>query len=206
MTLRLHLTALAAALLAQAALAAGKPIPCSLTVTPRGGDSKISGNSRGGLLSSAAMSSGSQSKTITRNLKYLTEVRFREQKPSKAELRVYYIGYGDGGKTLKQIGQETKALELDKNGRASVELTSPTTTLRKTRTRTSSSSGGRSTGFTSVKSTTSGDRVQGCVVQLFGDGELLKSWSSDSRWASVADQVPFSVSELAKRSGRIGLR
>ena len=107
---------------------------------------------------------------------------------------------------LKQIGQETKTLTLDKNGRASVELTSPTTKLRKTRTQQSSSSRGSSSGFRSVKSTTSGDRVSGCVVQLFGDGELLKSYVSDSRWASVADDVPFSIAELTKRSGRIGLR
>ena len=206
MTLRSQMAALSAVLLAQAALAAAKPIPCSLTVTPRGGDSKISGNNRGSLLSSSARSSGSQSKTITRNLKYLAEVRYREEKPEKVELRVYYIGYGDGGKTLKQIGQETKALELDKNGRASVELKSPTTTLRKTRTRTTSSGCGRSSGFTSSKSTTSGERVQGCVVQLFSDGALSKAWSSDSRWASAAENVPFSVAELAKRSGRIGLR
>ena len=56
-------------------------------------------------------------------------------------LQLYYLGYGDGGKTLKQIGQETKTLTLDKNGRASVELTSPTTKLRKTRTQQSGRSG-----------------------------------------------------------------
>lgn len=188
-------------------LAEGKKIPCSLTVSPRGGDSKTTKSGRGGsLLRSNTTQSNTGTKTIERNLKWLVEVRFREEKPDKTEVKVYYLGYGDGGKTLTQLGQESKALTLDKNGRASVELTSPTTRLRKTRTRQSSSSGGRSSGFTSVKSTTSGERVSGCVVQLFGDGELLKSYTSDSRWASVADDVPFSIAELTKRSGRIGLR
>ena len=189
------------------ALAEGKKIPCSLTVSPRGGDSKTTSSGRSGsLIRSNTNLSNTGTKTIERNLKWLVEVRFREQKPEKTEVKVYYIGYGDGGKTLKQLGQETKSLTLDKNGRASVEVTSPTTKLRKTRTQQSSSSGGRSSGFTSVKSTTSGERVSGCVVQLFGDGEILKSYASDSRWASVADDVPFSIAELTKRSGRIGLR
>ena len=189
------------------ALAGDKKISCSLTVSPRGGDSKTTKSGRGGsLLRSNTNLSNTGTKTIERNLKWLVEVRFREERPDKTEVKVYYLGYGDGGKMLKQIGQETKTLTLDKNGRASVELTSPTTKLRKTRTQQSSSSRGSSSGFRSVKSTTSGDRVSGCVVQLFGDGELLKSYVSDSRWASVADDVPFSIAELTKRSGRIGLR
>ena len=188
-------------------LAEGKKISCSLTVSPRGGDSKTTKSGRGGsLLRSNTTQSNTGTKTIERNLKWLAEVRFREEKPDKTEVKVYYIGYGNGGKTLMQLGQDTKALTLDKNGRASVELTSPTTRLRKTRTQQSSSSCGRSSGFRSVKSTTSGERVSGCVVQLFGDGELLKSYTTDSRWASVADNVPFSIAELTKRSGHIGLR
>ena len=187
-----------------AALGAAKKLPeCTFTVTPRGGDSQISKSGGGLIRSISATSNNNQSKTITRNLKWFAEVRIRENRPEKLELKAYYIGEVNGGQSIKQLGTESKTLELDKNGRASVELTSPTTRL--TKSRTSSSSG--NSGFRSTKKRISGERVIGCVLQVFADGEFLKGWSSDSRWASAANKAPFSVSELAKeKTGRIGLR
>ena len=187
-----------------AALGAAKKLPeCTFTVTPRGGDSQISKSGGGLIRSISATSNNNQSKTITRNLKWLAEVRIRENRPEKLELKAYYIGEVNGGQSIKQLGTEAKVLELDKNGRASVELTSPTTRL--TKSRTSSSSG--NSGFRSTKKRISGERVIGCVMQVFADGEFLKGWSSDSRWASAANKAPFSVSELAKeKTGKIGLR
>lgn len=186
------------------ALGAAKKLPeCTFTVTPRGGDSQISKSGGGLIRSMSSTSNNNQSKTITRNLKWLAEVRIRENRPEKLELKAYYIGEVNGGQSIKQLGTEAKVLELDKNGRASVELTSPTTRL--TKSRTSSSSG--NSGFRSTKKRISGERVVGCVVQLFADGEFLKGWSSDSRWASAANKAPFSVAELAKeKTGKIGLR
>ena len=189
-----------------AALGAAKKLPeCTFTVTSRGGDSQISKSGGGLVRSMSSMSNNNQSKTITRNLKWLAEVRIRENRPEKLELKAYYIGEADGGKTIKQLGgTDSKVLELDKNGRVSVELTSPTTRL--TKSRTSSSSSGNSS-FRSTKKRVSGERVIGCVVQLFADGEFLKGWSSDSRWTSAANKTPFSVAELAKeKTGKIGLR
>ena len=185
--------------------AAAKKVECTLTVSPRGGDSQVSKGGSGGLIRSvSSRSSNNTSKTITRNLKWLAEVRIRENRPEKLELKAYYIGEVDGGKSIKQLGAGTHPLELDKNGRASVELESPTTRLRKTRT-TSSSSG--NAGFRSTKKRISGERVTGCVLQLFADGEFVKGWASDSRWASAANKAPFSITELAQRkSGAIGLR
>ena len=187
-----------------AAFGAAKKLPeCTFTVTPRGGDSQISKSGGGLIRSISSTSNNNQSKTITRNLKWLAEVRIRENRPEKLELKAYYIGEVNGGQSIKQLGTESKTLELDKNGRASVELTSPTTRL--TKSRTSSSSG--NSGFRSTKKRISGERVVGCVVQLFADGEFLKGWSSDSRWASAANKAPFSVAELAKeKTGKIGLR
>ena len=181
-----------------------KKMECTLTVSPRGGDSQVSSNRGGTLIRSSSMTNNNSSKTITRSLKWLAEVRIRENRPGKLELKAYYIGEVDGGKSIKQIGEGTHSLELDKNGRASVELESPTTRLRKTRT-TSSSSG--NSGFRSTKKRISGERVTGCVLQLFADGEFVKGWASDSRWASAANKAPFSIAELAQRkSGAIGLR
>ena len=187
-----------------AAFGAAKKLPeCTFTVSPRGGDSQVSKSGGGLIRSMSSTSNNNQSKTITRNLKWLAEVRIRENRPEKLELKAYYIGEVNGGQSIKQLGTESKVLELDKNGRASVELTSPTTRL--TKSRTSSSSG--NSGFRSTKKRISGERVIGCVLQVFADGEFLKGWSSDSRWASAANKAPFSVSELAKeKTGKIGLR
>ena len=205
----MRMRAFAACLLAAGWALAGsaKPPECSFTVSPRGGDSQVSKSGSGGLIrpmSSLSSLDNNRSKTITRNLKWLAEVRIRENPPAKLEVKAYYIGEVDGGKSIKLLKDETRTLELDKGGRASAEFTSPTTRL--TKSRTSSYSSGNM-GFRSTKKTISGERVVGCVMQLFGDGELLKSWSSDSRWASLANKAPFPVAELAKvKSGRIGLR
>ena len=195
-----------ACLAACSALAADKKLPeCSFTVTPRRGDSQVS-RSGGGLLGSlnSRSTDGSSSKTITRNMKWLAEVRIRKERPSRLGLKVYHVGEVNGGKSIKLLKSEEKTLDLDENGRASAEFTSPTTHL--TKSRTSSYSSGNS-GFRSTKKTVSGERVIGCVMQLFADGELLKSWSSDSRWASAAKKTPFAIADLSpEKTGRIGIR
>jgi len=200
---------LAVSLLSLALGADEKPIPCTLMVSPLRGESNVTksgGNTLRGLTSGTSYGN-TGTKTVERTLKWKAELRFREGKPAKVELKAYHIGYGDGGKTMTILGNEAKTVELDKNGRASVEFESPKARLTKTRTRTSTGNGSsRSSGFVSTKTRVSGERVSGCVVQLFGDGKLLKSWSSDSRWVVAADKVPFSVEELKAKSGKIGLR
>ena len=195
-----------ACLAACGALAAGKKLPeCSFTVTPRRGESQVS-RSGGGLLRSlnSRSTDGSSSKTITRSMKWFAEVRIREDRPAKLELKVYHIGEVDGGKSIKLLKSEDKTLELNEDGRAAVEFTSPTTRLSKSR---SSSYSSSSSGFRSTKKTISGERVIGCVMQLFADGELLKSWSSDTRWASAAKKTPFAIADLSpEKTGRIGIR
>lgn len=191
---------LAAALVAAAA-DEPKPIPCTLTVSPRPGMSEVSGG-HSNMLRANTIGGNTGSKTIKRNMKWLAEVRFRETRPEKAELRAYYIGQNADGKLIL-LGKDAKGVELDKNGRASVEFTSPTTQLTKSRTR--STSGGHH-GFSSVKTQTRGERVTGCVVQLFADGQMAKSWTSDSRWAAEAAKPAFSIAELEKKKSAIGLR
>lgn len=198
---------LLACLMAGCVFAADKKLPeCSFTVTSRRGDSHVSRSGGGlqGLMNTQSVNNNNRSKTITRNMKWLAEVRIRKNRPERLELKVYHIGESDGGKTIKLLKSEEKTLELDENGRASLEFTSPTTRL--TKSRTSNYSSGNS-GFRSTKKTISGERVIGCVMQLFADGELLKSWSSDTRWASAAKKTPFSIADLSpEKTGRIGLR
>lgn len=200
--MRFALTVFAAVAVCLLSIAEGQKVTCSLRVSPKAGESSVSGGSRSGLGSLSSVGSGS-SKTIKRQLRWLAELRFREKRPEQTKLKVYYIGYGDGGKKIKLLKDETHAVELDKNGCAKVELESPMTTLNKTRSQTTSRGNG---GFVSTKSSIRGERVAGCVVQVFADGELVENYSSDSRWAAVAKKVPFSVKELEEKAGRIGLR
>jgi len=177
--------------------AAEKNISCSLAVSQLRGESHVS---KSGGRSLNGRATGTGSKTVERSLKWKVDVRFREERPEKTELKAYHIGYTDGGKTLAILGDETCPVELDVNGRATVELNSPKTRLVKTRTRTTKGSSGGS----STKTTSSGDRISACVVQLFGDGALLKGWASDPRMAELAKKVPFSIEEMTRKSGKIG--
>ena len=177
-------------------------VSCSLTVTPKPGESHTS-KTNSGLIRRATTTPTSGSKTTTRNMKWTAEIRIRENRPEKLELEAIYIGQEASGKLIQLGKTEKQTLELDKNGRASLELTSPTVRLTKSRT---TSSGSHSRGFRSTHTSVSGERVNGCVVRVFADGELVKSWSSDSRWAGEANKPTFSIAELDKKKSTIGLR
>lgn len=168
-----------------------KPIQCSMSVTKLKGESKVvkDGGSSG--------RSGSTSTTTEVCLKWLVKIAFNEQKPSKIELKVHHVGYTDGGKTLTILETETPAVELDAKGRAAIEVSSPKTRLTKTRSRSTGSSGGGGT-----SKTVTGDRVTDCVVQLFGDGAMLKSWTSSPRFSAAMKKDPFSVDDPKKKSDK----
>ena len=178
-------------------------VSCTLTVTPKPGESHTTKSNSGLIRRTTTTTPTTGSKTMTRNMKWTAEVRIRENRPEKLEIESIYIGQEASGNIIQLGKTEKKPLELDKNGRASTELTSPTVRLTKSRT---TSSGSHSRGFRSTHTTTHGERVTGCVVRVYADGELVKSWSSDSRWASEANKPTFSISELNKKKSTIGLR
>ena len=178
-------------------------VSCTLTVTPKPGESHTTKSNSGMIRRTTSTMPTSGTKTTTRNMKWTAEVRIRENRPEKLEIETIYIGQEASGKIIQLGKAEKKPVELDKNGRASLELTSPTVRLTKSHT---TSTGSRSRGFRSTHSTTRGERVSGCVVRVFADGELVKSWSSDSRWTAEAAKPNFSVSELDKKKSTIGLR
>ena len=178
-------------------------VSCSLTVTPKPGESHTTSTNSGLIRRTSTTTPTSGSKTMTRNMKWTAEIRIRENRPEKLELEAIYIGQEASGKLIQLGKTEKKALELDKNGRASLELTSPSVRLTKSRT---SSSGSHSRGFRSTHTSVSGERVSGCVVRVYADGELVKSWSSDSRWANEAKKPDFSIAELNQKKSTIGLR
>lgn len=166
-----------------------------LTVSPRGGES--SSNKRGGGLMRTSSLSRSSSKTVTQNMKWLAEVRYRgKTRPQKAELHVFYVGYRGESTKPFILKSETHVLELSEGGKASLELVSPTTRLTKNRTRTT---GSGSRGFTKSKSTVRGERVVGCVVQLLSDGTVERVWTSNSSWAKVAWENPLTDAALSRK-------
>lgn len=178
-------------------------VSCTLTVTPKPGESHTTKSNSGMIRRTTSTMPTTGTKTTTRNMKWTAEVRIRENRPEKLEIEAIYIGQDASGKIIQLGKNEKKPLELDKNGRAATDFTSPTVRLTKSRT---SSSSTHSRGFRSTHSTTHGERVTGCVVRVFADGELVKSWSSDSRWASEANKPNFSIAELDKKKSTIGLR
>ena len=171
-----------------------------LKVSPLAGLSQTtkSGGNVGLSRHSSISTSQNTSKTITRNMKWNCEVRYRgKERPEKVEVRAFYIGYEAKSMNPKILGKAVKQLTLDENGKASVELESPTVKLQKNRV--SSGFRGNSGRIRSSKSTTSGQRMAGCVVQLWEDGELVKSYSSMSQWERAAKDPGFSDEVLNRK-------
>ena len=142
--------------------------------------------------------SQSMSKTITRNMKWNCEVRYRGKPwPGKVEIRSFYIGYEGKALTPKILGKDVKPVTLDANGKASVEIVSPTVTMQ--RTRTGGGLSGYSGRISSSSTTTSGQRMAGCVVQLWEDGKLVKSYASMSQWETAAKNPEFNDTVLNQK-------
>ena len=181
--------ALAVGLGASVAVLAAEPLTCSLSVSPLKADSSVK-KSGGG---NKGRGSSSSTTTFERNLKYKAVAGFHGPAPEKPVMKVWYVGMGDGGKEMIEVGKAEHPLELDEKGRATVELVSPMTKMTKVKTTTQS--GGRNSrgGGGTTKSTTTGERVTGCVIQVFAGDQLMKSWVSDSRWAKAAKDPSFSI-------------
>lgn len=180
-------------------MAGSDDVQAFLKVSPLGGETKTtkSGGSKG-LIRSTPTSTQNTSKSVSRNMKWNCEVRYRgEPRPEKVEVKVFYIGYEGKEMTAKVLGKDTKSLTLDANGKASVELESPTVTFSKSRT--SSGSTGRSGSIAKTRTTVRGKRIAGCVVQLWDGSEMVKSYSSMSQWANAAKDKDFGDASLNRK-------
>ena len=187
--------ALAGGLGASVAALASEPLTCSLSVSPLKADSAVK-KSDGG---SKGRGSSSSTTTFERNLKYKAVASFHGPAPEKPVMKVWYVGMGNGGKDMIEVGKAEHPLELDEKGRATVELVSPTTKMTKKKT-TTQSGGRNSRGGGGTKSETTGERVTGCVIQVFAGGQLMKSWASDSRWAKAAKDPSFAIELIDPKS------
>ena len=174
---------------------ASEPLTCSLSVSPLKADSSVK-KSDGG---NKGRGSSTSTTTFERNLKYKAVASFHGPAPEKPVMKVWYVGMGDGGKEMIEVGKAEHPLELDEKGRATVELVSPTTKMTKVK-KTTQSGGRNSRGGGGTKSETTGERVTGCVIQVFAGGQLMKSWASDSRWAKAAKDPSFAIELIDPKS------
>ena len=189
-----HFAALAALLIGLTALAAKPAWTCYLDVSPLMGETS---SSKSGTSLRTLGTSSSSSKTIKRNMRWRADVRIRGKgRPQKSELRVFYIAYHDDDMKPYIIKKEKHPLKLAAEGKDSIELTSPTTRLTKKRTHSSSSSRG---GFRSTRSTTTGERIGGCIIQLVVDGKVTRVWTSNPSWEKISWDDPFTEESLSRK-------
>lgn len=176
----------------------------SMQVTPGGSDSAVSVRENGGHYrdwNGGGNLTLTRTRTNSRSMRWTADLRVRgEDRPYKAELKIYYLGtVGRSAKTLI-LASETKEALFDANGKASVGFQSPEMTVAKTKYR----SGwiDRWGNLRNIRSR-SGDRtgkvVQGCVVQVFVNGQLSRTYTSTSRWQKAAEEIPFTQESLDRR-------
>ena len=189
-------TLCAIAALLSASAVRGEDWQAFLKVTPKGSETTTN-KSGSGLIRPASTTPRSSSRTLKQTLRWLAEIRYRGKNlPEKSELRVHYIGYRDESMKPTILKSEKHALTLSESGTCSQDLVSPTTRITKSRSR---SSGG-SRGFTKSSSTVRGERIAGCVVQLVADGKVVRVWTSNSTWAKLAWEDPFTDAVLTRKS------
>lgn len=179
---------------------------CSLRV---GNSSATQTISKGGVKSSRSWntSQSSKSKTVSRSLTWPVSGSVRgEPLPSgdDVKLKCYFIGTTNGKSAM--LGEETKDVVLDEKGNFKLDVTSPTEKL--VHTTTTTKSGGRvrwwgghrrtTGGSTSTKSSTSGSRVTGCIIQLVIKGKVEKAYASHPGWSTYAKSDPLPEEDILK--------
>jgi len=139
------------------------------------------------------------SKTVSRVVTWPVSGSVRgEPAPSAKDVKLmcYFIGTTDGKATM--LGTETKNVALDEKGNFKLDVSAPadklvhTTTVTKSRGR---RRGGRSG---STKSTTSGTRVTGCIIQLLVKDKVERAYASNSGWGVYAKKHPLSEEDILK--------
>ena len=197
---------MAAVLAALTSVCAADGYSCSLRV---GNSTATQTVSKGGEKTSRSWNSSqsSKSKTVSRAVTWPVSGSIRgEPLPSSddVKLRCYFIGTTNGKSAM--LGEETKDIVLDEKGNFKLDVTSPSEKL--VHTTTTTKSGGRvrwwgghrrtSGGSTSTKSSTSGSRVTGCIMQLTIKGKVAKAYASHPGWSTYAKADPLPEEEILK--------
>ena len=168
----------------------------SMSVEANGGDSKTTEKSKGGKTTGNRwnrQTTRTTQKTTVRNKKWVAHVSCSGKNvPAKAKLKVFFIGY-DNGK-LDVLGEKEYATDLEVGKRNDIDIVSPNAVMVKTTT--TKQSRRRGGGATSK---TTGERISGCVIQLYVGEEIIKTYATQSTWISGLHNEPFSSEKLGKK-------
>ena len=140
-----------------------------------------------------------QTKTTSRSLSWPVTVSFTGKSLPEAgsvKLKCYFIGTTDGKKAM--LGDKMIPVTLDEKGVFKTVVTSPTETLVRKKTITTTRRTRYRGGNSSAKSETTGSRVTGCIIQLMVKDSVEKSFASDPRWSKAAKSSPLPESEIIK--------
>lgn len=189
---------------------AEEPYTCSMRVDNSSTTQKTT-NGGGKSSKSGSKNKSSKSKTVTSVVSWPVTVSLRGKNLPAADavkLKCYFIGVTDGKPTMLQ--ESSVDVSLDEKGNFKTEVTSPETKLVHTTTTTTTGgnngrgrSGGRGRGRNgntskSLKTSTSGTRVTGCIIQLIVNGKVEKSYASNSGWSKFAKVDPIQQEEVLK--------
>ena len=140
-----------------------------------------------------------QTKTTSRSLSWPVTVSFTGKSLPAAgsvKLKCYFVGTTDGKKAM--LGDKTIPVTLDEKGVFKTVVTSPTETLVRKKTITTTRRTRRRGGNMSAKSETTGSRVTGCIIQLMVNDTVEKAFASNSQWSSLAKKSPLPETEILK--------
>ena len=187
---------------------AAEPYTCSMRV---GNSSTTQSTTNGGGKSGKGGSRGkvSKSKTVTSIVSWPVSVSLRgKDLPAEdaVKLKCYFIGLTDGSPTVLQ--ESSVDVSLDEKGNFKTDVSSPEAKLVHTTTTTTTGGNGHGrsgrgrgrSGGTSknLKTSTSGTRVTGCIIQLLVNGKVEKSYASNPGWSKFAKVDPIQQEEVLK--------
>jgi len=183
-------------------LADGKGYTCSMRVD--NSTTKQHATEGGG--KSSKKGTSTKSKTVTSIVTWPVKVSVRgENLPAEGaiKLKCYFIGVTDGKPNL--ISEKSVPVALDEKNNFETDISSPPVKL--VHTTTTTKHGGNSNRYrssrrgntsTSVKTSTSGTRVTGCIIQLVVNGKTEKSFASNPGWSKFARADFFSIDEVLR--------
>ena len=188
---------------------AEEPYTCSMRVDNSSTTQKTT-NGGGKSSKGGSKNKSSKSKTVTSIVSWPVTVSLRGKNLPAAgavKLKCYFIGVTDGTPTM--LHESSVDVSLDEKGNFKTVVSSPEAKLVHTTTTTTTGGNngrgrrGRGRGRSgntskSLKTSTSGTRVTGCIIQLLVNGKVEKSYASNSGWSKFAKVDPIQQEEVLK--------
>ena len=149
--------------------------------------------------------SSSKTKSVTRAVSWPVTVSVSGKTPppeNAIKLKCYFIGETNGQPTI--LGEKKLDVHLDENGNMKTVVSSPaetieyTTPTSRTRGRRGRGGGSRRNVSTNTRTSKSGTRVTGCIIQLMVNGIVERSFASNPGWRNFAKSDPIPREEVLK--------